>query len=246
MPEHTVFDFDTVRWMQKHHNKKKVSIRKVSELVIRQLRQLFDSLDEDNSGTIEISEILRAMEGVGSRAGQKHVLHLFRHIDSDGSGSIEFEEFLSVMTSGLGDQQFFQLNDQMEAQKYNIEFFAFVLAHRRTKILASIESESATDGKRYASFHKLFSVPDMPSGLAPGQASNFSVLKKNYSDTRKRIFTTELRKQRSAATRRSKVAASKLVHHRTTRCRTASAAYDQKVNRMARREALSLLGSSVC
>jgi hypothetical protein len=105
----TVFNYETVRWLEKHHRHKKVSRQRLDQDKILQLKKMFDALDIDSSGSIDLSELEHAMKFLGIDREQQTILQQFRYMDADGSGSIDFEEFVTVMTSDMVDQHFYLL-----------------------------------------------------------------------------------------------------------------------------------------
>jgi len=59
-----------------------------------QLRNAFRDLDEDNSGTLELSEIKQAFMGLGLTDDQLD--DIFKNIDLNNDGEIEYSEFLTL------------------------------------------------------------------------------------------------------------------------------------------------------
>lgn len=57
------------------------------------LRILFEEVDDDKSGEIEIDEMLTLMRKLGRNPTKKELKVLFEAADKDGGGSIDFEEF---------------------------------------------------------------------------------------------------------------------------------------------------------
>lgn len=70
---------------------------------IRRLKECFNSLDEDNSGSIGVDEISGPLIGLGLVASFGEVEQLVKMVDVDGSGMIEFEEFLAIILNKNGD-----------------------------------------------------------------------------------------------------------------------------------------------
>jgi len=86
-----------------------------SEQQMRDLRQVFTSLDADASQKLDADEVR-----IGLAMMNKHVTHkvfeeTFRHLDTDGSGELDFLEFLEFMKM-IVDQQG-PMGNQEEAQK---------------------------------------------------------------------------------------------------------------------------------
>ena len=62
---------------------------------LKKLRDKFDSIDVDGSGSIDTEEFFEAMEENRSPITDR----LFALIDLDGSGTIEFEEFIRILAT---------------------------------------------------------------------------------------------------------------------------------------------------
>ena len=93
-----LFNYETVRWLEKHHNRRVVNQCALDESKVKQLQEMFEHLDDDGSGSIELDEIQLAIQYI-MRSGvtpetlnEKGILEKFEYIDSDGSGSIDFAE----------------------------------------------------------------------------------------------------------------------------------------------------------
>lgn len=112
------------------------------------------------------------MAFLGLENEQDQILEQFRYMDTDGSGSIDFEEFVTVMTSDMIDQEFFQLQDEKEAEKWDLAFFSFATNFRRQKLIEQISGKGVFKGQsdvsRYSCFETLFQVPVLPSSLQDG------------------------------------------------------------------------------
>ena len=155
----SVYNFSTVRWLEKHHKKKKVSTQNLNERKTRQLKEMFDHLDADKSGTIEVQELDTAVKVLGIQHDHDIIMEQFAYMDADRSGSIDFEEFVAVMTSDVVDQDFFQLKDEQEASKWNMAFFTFASSFRRMKIVDKVDDVHIPDSQRVQHFKSLFEVP---------------------------------------------------------------------------------------
>lgn len=70
---------------------------------ITQLKKCFNSLDEDNSGSIGVEEISGPLIGLGLVNSFEEVENLVKMVDEDGSGMIEFSEFLGIVLNKNGD-----------------------------------------------------------------------------------------------------------------------------------------------
>ena len=65
----------------------------LSEMTVAQLREAFDVIDHDRSGSIELHELHAALESI-EWSGREELGRIFEEMDTDKSGTIEFDEFL--------------------------------------------------------------------------------------------------------------------------------------------------------
>jgi len=64
---------------------------------IKKLRDCFNSLDDDGSGSIGIEELEDPLIGLGFAESWEEVLEIIKAVDKDDSGKIEFGEFLGII-----------------------------------------------------------------------------------------------------------------------------------------------------
>lgn len=116
----------TLKWMKKRRSldtEKKVVLSHHAE---RQLREMFNSLDINHSGTISLAELTEAVEYVQEKTKGAKGLEAFQNIasvfaamDDNGDGTIDFMEFTNGMT-GTSNSAF------EKASPYDIEkLFSF-------------------------------------------------------------------------------------------------------------------------
>ncbi|XP_024382928.1 calcium-dependent protein kinase 17 [Physcomitrium patens] len=74
----------------------KVIADNLSEEEIVGLRELFKSIDTDNSGTVTIDELKKGLLKQGTRLTEADVRKLMEAADVDGNGKIDFNEFISA------------------------------------------------------------------------------------------------------------------------------------------------------
>jgi calmodulin len=70
----------------------------IPEEQLDQYREAFKMFDADNSGTIGVGEIRKALKKFGQDLSRKEVEDMIKDLDTDGSGCLSFEEFVTLMT----------------------------------------------------------------------------------------------------------------------------------------------------
>ena len=60
------------------------------------LRRVFDSIDRDSSGDLDVDEVKELMKDLDKALSQEQIQELVKSMDLNGSGSINFEEFQSI------------------------------------------------------------------------------------------------------------------------------------------------------
>ncbi|PUZ54308.1 hypothetical protein GQ55_5G120800 [Panicum hallii var. hallii] len=79
---------------------KKAALRVIagclSEEEIRGLKEMFKSMDADNSGTITVDELRRGLAKQGTKLSEAEVEQLMEAADADGDGTIDYEEFITA------------------------------------------------------------------------------------------------------------------------------------------------------
>ena len=72
---------------------------------IRKLKECFNSLDDDGSGSIGVDEIKGPLIGLGLVNSLEEVKELVKVVDEDESGNIEFGEFLDIILNKKGNEK---------------------------------------------------------------------------------------------------------------------------------------------
>ncbi|CAK9314238.1 unnamed protein product [Citrullus colocynthis] len=79
---------------------KKVALRVIagclSEEEIMGLKQMFKSMDTDNSGTITLEELKQGLAKQGTKLSEYEVKQLMEAADADGNGTIDYDEFITA------------------------------------------------------------------------------------------------------------------------------------------------------
>lgn len=74
----------------------KVIAENLSEEEIIGLKEMFKSIDTDNSGTITYEELKDGLRKLGTKLSESEVKHLIEGADVDGDGSIDYIEFITA------------------------------------------------------------------------------------------------------------------------------------------------------
>ncbi|EMS64675.1 Calcium-dependent protein kinase 29 [Triticum urartu] len=75
----------------------KVIAENLSPEEIKGLKQMFNNMDTDKSGTITVEELKIGLTKLGSKITEAEVQKLMEAVDVDKSGSIDYTEFLTAM-----------------------------------------------------------------------------------------------------------------------------------------------------
>lgn len=74
----------------------KVIAENLSEEEIVGLKEIFKSMDTDNSGTITYEELKAGLPKLGTKLSESEVKQLMEAADVDGNGTIDYHEFISA------------------------------------------------------------------------------------------------------------------------------------------------------
>jgi len=74
------------------------------------LKECFNSLDDDVSGSIGITELEGPLVGLGFANSRQDIEDMMALVDEDGSGQIEFDEFLQIIKNCHTDKRTAQIH----------------------------------------------------------------------------------------------------------------------------------------
>ena len=58
------------------------------------MKELFSRIDKDNSGFLELKEVILFMKALTDDLSEDNITAIFENLDSDKSDSIDFDEFM--------------------------------------------------------------------------------------------------------------------------------------------------------
>ncbi|XP_063425823.1 uncharacterized protein LOC134709593 [Mytilus trossulus] len=65
----------------------------LSEEKKKEIKELFDLFDADQSGTVSLDELAKIVRGLGHNPTEADLKEMFAEVDKDGSGHIDINEF---------------------------------------------------------------------------------------------------------------------------------------------------------
>lgn len=136
------------------------------------MRQIFNGLDYDGSGSVGIDEFqeaiayvnaMQAKSGVPSSFGNRREINeLFKAMDSDGNGEVDFGEFMDAMTGKLSKGM---VGSDRDLHRLNTAFFEFARENRRRNLVDSIADKGVSDSVKGSNFVQLLSMDYMPAEM---------------------------------------------------------------------------------
>ena len=95
----TVARHDVITYLRKRGKTPKFHVRVLEQQKLRYYRELFNYLDTDKSGELELSEILTTLRHLQMDEAASSILSCVKSMDTNHDGSVSFPEFLAVMTA---------------------------------------------------------------------------------------------------------------------------------------------------
>jgi hypothetical protein len=68
---------------------------------VEDMRQIFEDMDEDNSGALDLDEFRSGLKRFGMHLEDAEVASLLKLLDTDGDGQLQFEEFKAIASAEL-------------------------------------------------------------------------------------------------------------------------------------------------
>ncbi len=159
---------ETIRWMNKRRPKGSSRVPGfIRQSLAGQLHCIFDNLDEDHSGSVDLKELKHAVklvvdsQKIDAQLDQKSVNELmplnevkdfFVKMDNDHSGAIDYVEFVANMTKPGAD------DDLARETRLRTEVYEFTNRLRRKNILDHMDSANLSDTEKHAEMKKLFQI----------------------------------------------------------------------------------------
>lgn len=107
-----------------------------------EIKTAFDQIDKDNSGALELNEIIELSKGLGEEASPESILKIFGEIDENNDRKISFHEFLSWYRFGKD----IPIAEAMKAHMTVLSGIDIATKKLETIKERSVEGEASLDG----------------------------------------------------------------------------------------------------
>lgn len=87
--------------IEKDNSGKVILKTELSKQQIEEIKEAFESIDTDNSGYLEINELLSAVNSLGLDNNANEINRIMTSLDLNKDGKISFDEFISLITMQL-------------------------------------------------------------------------------------------------------------------------------------------------
>ncbi|XP_030430389.1 caltractin-like isoform X2 [Gopherus evgoodei] len=124
--------------------KKKVAPKLVlTEEQKQQLREAFDLLDTDGTGTVDVKDLKVSIRALGYEPKKEEMKKIISEVDKEGSGKINFDSFLYAMTQKMSEPE--SREDILKAFKLFDDNGTGKISFQNLKRVASEIGENLTD-----------------------------------------------------------------------------------------------------
>jgi hypothetical protein len=194
----TTLDHEALNWIKSHRksdSNEKVALSHAHE---RQLREIFNGLDIDGCGIINLESLQEAAKYVeestkGKVGAFTNIQQMFESMDEDGNGEVDFHEFTTAMT-GTSKSAMSNMSES-DIARMNKKFVEFANLRRRDHAISSLTKKGSgeyNDLERYKCFQILFDATATESTNKDNKSS-----KKSKSTKQKKPVTTVERNLKS-------------------------------------------------
>lgn len=87
--------------IEKDNSGKVILKTELSKQQIEEIKEAFESIDTDNSGYLEINELLSAVNSLGLDNNANEINRIMTSLDLNKDGKISLEEFISLISMQL-------------------------------------------------------------------------------------------------------------------------------------------------
>ena len=162
--------------------------------VQKRLRQVFDSFDKDKSGTLDFSELHKAMKVMDVFSTDQELRDILETMDTSGDGTLDFDEFVMMMRSRAATGKLFH----GEARDWVLN--SFFGAGDIIGVLVDTSKKSASFFKNNVFLGQAFSdLPDLLYPFVtlsrPGMTATLSMPSGKSMSSRSEVVTPGARRQ---------------------------------------------------
>ena len=195
----TTLDHEALHWIKsrrKTDSNEKVALSHAHE---RQLREVFNGLDIDGCGIINLESLQEAAKYVeestkGKVGAFTNIQQMFQSMDEDGNGEVDFHEFTTAMT-GSSKSAMARMSES-DIARMNKKFVEFANLRRRDHAITSLTKRvngESNDLERYKCFQILFDTTTTESTTMSKTAcdNNSNSKKTKSSKPKKQVNTIE-------------------------------------------------------
>ncbi len=193
----TTLDHEALNWIKSHRksdSNEKVALSHAHE---RQLREIFNGLDIDGCGIINLESLQEAAKYVeestkGKVGAFTNIQQMFQSMDEDGNGEVDFHEFTTAMT-GTSKSAMANMSES-DIARMNKKFVEFANLRRRDHAITTLSKKvngETNDLERYKCFQILFDATTTESTTTSKTNSSNNSKKTKNNKQKKQVNTIE-------------------------------------------------------
>ena len=111
----------------------------MSEAKLRALQPIFDKFDKDNSGFIELDELVDMLRALGFNPPEHRVKDIMEDYDEDRNGNLSFGEFVDVWRIYCAEA-----STETALLRKAFAFFDYVRSHPECSISGCVRATGST------------------------------------------------------------------------------------------------------